>query len=117
MPRVTLARSAVDKLMKDPTLDEWHAGVVGQRVPILGYYQRSYSTSLRDGTVTEHGDGFALGTIDPQDALETRGLVIRSAAVTGQLTILVGGDASVMADSFAIGWSGAKYTFGSNAPL
>lgn len=110
MPRIALNKSAIDKLIEDPKLRQWQDGEPGRRVPFLGYFRRSYTT-LHDGTVTEHGDGFTLTTIDPADAKETKGIVLKSVAVADGLHILVGGDESIMSGSFIIGWSKWKFTY------
>ncbi|WP_158810109.1 hypothetical protein [Beijerinckia sp. L45] len=100
MPSIVLTPSAVDKLLNDKT---------ARKVPFLGYYRRSYSTA-RDGTITEYGDGFALTTIDPDDGVETRDIVIKAVPVGNVFDILVGGGAETMAQSFTIGWS-KKFTY------
>ena len=110
MPHITLSQSAVDKLMADPKLRRWREGEPDRRVPILGYFRRSYTT-LHDGTVVDHGNGFMLATIDPEDAEETKGIVLESVAVAGGLDILVGASPSVMSGSFTIGWSDWKFTY------
>lgn len=109
MPRITLKQSAIDHLMSDPKIQQWRQRKAGPKVPFLGYYRRSYATA-RDGTVTEYGDGFALTTIDPNDAEETRGIVIKPVAVENGFDILVGGGVETMSRSFAIGWS-KKFTY------
>ena len=110
MPRIVLSKSAIAKLMMDPNLKSWRDGRAISRVPLLGYYSRSYMT-LHDGTIIEHGDGFMLTSIDPFDARETRGTVLQPTAVADGLSILVGGDKSVMSNGFTIGWTDGKFTF------
>jgi hypothetical protein len=104
MPSIVLTPFAVDKLLNDPKIKQWLEDKTARRVPFLGYYRRSYSTA-RDGTITEYGDGFALTTIDPDDGMETRDIVIKAVPVGNIFDILVGGDAETMAQSFTIGWS------------
>lgn len=103
MSSIILKQSAIDKLKSDPKVQQRRQHKSGRQVPFLGYYRRSYSTS-RDGTVTEHGDGFMLTTINPQDRDETRDIVIKPVAVGSDFDILVGGEEEVMSGSFAIGW-------------
>lgn len=67
--------------------------------------------TLHDGTVIEHGDGFMLTSVDLRDPNETKGIILQPTAVADGLEILVGGDASVMSESFTIGWTGGKFTF------
>ena len=110
MSYIVLRQSAVDKLMSDPKIGRWLQDKPARKVPFLGYYRRSYSTS-HDGTVTEHGDGFMLTTIDPQDADETRDIVIKSVGVANDFDILVGGEETIMSGSFGIGWSKWKFTY------
>lgn len=109
MSRITLSKSAVDKLMSDPKIRQWRQHKSSCKVPFLGYYRRSYSTS-HDGTVTEHGDGFMLKIIDPHDRDETRDIVIKPVALRSDFDILVGGDAATMSESFSIGCSRGKFT-------
>ncbi len=107
---IILKQSTVDHLMNDPKIRQWQKDRTVKKVPFLGYYRRSYSTS-RDGVVTEYGDGFMLTTIDPQDADETRDIVIKPVAVADNFDILVGGEESIMSNSFTIGRSKGKYTY------
>lgn len=79
------------------------------RVPFLGYFRRS-CTTLRNGTITGHGDGFMLTTIDPADADETKGIVLKPSQSDG-LDILIGGEESIMSGSFTIGRSKWKFTY------
>jgi hypothetical protein len=109
MPSIVLTPSAVDKLLNDPKIKQWLNDKTARKVPFLGYYRRSYSTA-RDGTITEYGDGFALTTIDLDDDLQTRDIVIKSVPVGSVFDILVGGSAETMAQSFTIGWSN-KFTY------
>ena len=76
----------------------------------LGYFHRSYST-YNDGSVVEHGTGFALSTIDPHDPRETRGIVIKPVTLTSDADILVGGGEAIMSTSFSIGWSKWRFTY------
>lgn len=64
MPRVTISEAALAKLDADPKLGDWKRDPRRDRVPMLHYYLRLYSTA-RDGTITEHGDGFTLIFVDP----------------------------------------------------
>ena len=109
MSSVVLSKSAVNKLMNDPALYQWRGGAHNRRVPFLGYFRRSYTT-LHDGTVIDHGDGFMLTTIDPDDVDETEGIVLRSVPVSAGLHILVGGNNAIMSDNFTIGWSDCTFT-------
>lgn len=115
MSGITLNKSAVDQLHDDPKLRQWRNGESGHRVPVLRYFRRSYATS-HDGTVTEHGDGFSLTTIDSTDAQETKGIVLKSVAVADGFQIFVGGDESIMSGSFIIGWSKWKFTYETESP-
>ena len=109
MSSIILSKSAADKLVSDPKIQLWQEDRSVRKRPFLGYYRRSYSTS-HEGAVTEHGDGFMLTTIDPLDADDTRGIVIKPVAVVNDLDILVGGEDSIMSGSFTIGFS-KKFTY------
>ena len=63
----------------------------------------SLACIIFDGTVTEHGDGFSLPTIDPTDDMDMRDIVLTSVPVVDGLDMLVGSDAAMMADSILIG--------------
>ena len=115
MSRIALSKSAADKLIEDPNLRQRRNSMSDPRVSLLRYFHRSYST-LHDGTVTEHGDGFTLTTIDPADAKETKSIVLKSVAVTDDINILVGGDESIMSGRFTISWSKWKFTYEPDVP-
>src|SRR3978361_20918 len=102
MPSIILSPLAVDTLLNDPKIKQWLKDKTVQKVPFLGYYRLSYSTA-RDGTITEYGDGFALTTIDRDDDVETRDIVIKSVPVGNVFHLLVGGAEETMARSFTIG--------------
>ena len=96
--------------MQDEDVRRWLKDRAGDRVPFLGYFQRCYST-YHDGSVAEHGDGFALSTIDPHDPKETNGIVIKPVKLTSDADILVGGGEAIMSTSFSIGWLKWRFTY------
>ncbi len=110
MPHITLQNSAVDKIMENDEVKRWLKDQSGRRVPYLGYFRRSYS-QCHDGSMVEHGDGFALSTIDPHDPKETKGIVIEPVELTSDADILVGGHEATMSKSFSIGWSQWRFTY------
>jgi hypothetical protein len=75
MPQITISKLAVEKITKDPTFRQLREGAPMGAVPILFYYQRSYST-LKDGSIIEHGDGFGLNFVDPKDLKEQKTLLM-----------------------------------------
>ena len=110
MACINLQKPAVEKIMEDHDVSRWLIDRDGDKVPLLGYFHRSHS-EYHDGTIVEYGDGFMLTSINPQDAEETRDIVIKSVALAPGADILVGGDAETMSRNFGIGWSKWKFTY------
>lgn len=109
MARVTLTATANRHLAADPKLNAWKIEKTS-RVPILGYYQRSYLTS-NEGDVTEFGDGFML-TFDRADMdWQSQGLAAISIEVVDDCNILVVAPHVVFKSRFRIGWDTKKYTY------
>lgn len=114
MIRVTLTVTALRQLSTDPKLIEWKREKDSLVVPILGYYQRSYFTSLK-GDVTEFGDGFML-TFDRKDIdWAGQGLTTATLTVADELHLLVVGPHSIFASDYAIDWDTKKYTYDPDA--
>ena len=109
MSDIILKQAAIEELMGRPAIQQWLRDKQAAKVPLLRYYRRSYST-LHDGSVLEHGDGFTLTSIDPNSPTETKDIVVRSVLVTNDFNILVGGKPSMMSRDFSIGWS-KKFTY------
>ena len=102
MPDITFSQAAIDNLLNDPKLRQWREAEVGRRQPCLSYFHRYYSIAP-DGTVTEHGDGFSLTTIDPEDPREMGGHTIKRVAIAEGFDILVTVYESIMSGDFTIG--------------
>ena len=114
MSEITISAAAIRHLLNDPKLCQWREAGTGPRQPCLSYYHRCYSTAP-DGTVTEHGDGFVLSTIDLEDPRETKGRVIRRVAVADGFDILVALYESLMPGDFTIGLT-ARRAFTNEPP-
>src|SRR5665213_1311690 len=108
MSHITIKKSAAGKLSSDPEFRRWCEGK-SDKAPVLSYYRRSYST-LHDGTVIEHGDGFMLSFVDPKEVRETGDVTYETVALADGVDILVGGTRSILSEDFTIGWSNAKFT-------
>lgn len=115
MFRISLTAAALDELARDPVIRGWQKGKTDGKVPILRYFRRCYST-LRDGTIVEHGDGFSLSLVKPDDARPTDETVYEDVALPQGGNILVGVDRSVLNGDFSIGWLKSKFTFEPESP-
>ena len=106
---IALDDRAVESLMTEPALRDWHDGHCGARMPMLRHHHR-HTTARADGAVIQRFNFFLLTTIDPHDADEMDGLVVTYAALPNGRTILVGGDATVMSNTRAVAWSNEMFT-------
>ena len=110
MSNITLQASAIDKIMEDDHVRRWLKDRTGDRVPYLGYFRR-FTSTYNDGSVVEHGVGFGLSTINPNDPKETKGIVVKPVTLTPDADILVGGGEEIMSARFSIGWSKWRFTY------
>ena len=115
MFRISLTASALDMLARDPVIRRWQEGKIDGKVPLLRYFYRCYST-LRDGTIVEHGDGFSLSLVKPDDARSTDETAYEDVALPQGGNILVGVDRSVLKGDFSIGWVKSTFTFEPQSP-
>jgi hypothetical protein len=109
MPSITICQSAIEKITKELKFRQAHEIRPGDAVPLLYYYQRSYST-LKDGTVIEHGDGFGLHFVDPADLDVSEGMVYLTIPVGDGTHVTVGGPKDIMSGRFRIGWAKNKFS-------
>lgn len=107
MNQITISKLAIDRILNDPKFRQLRENNA-REVPLLYYFQRSYST-LHDGTVIEHGDGFMLSFVNPAEIAETGDIAYKTVASEG-VSIFIGGPKPLLSGSFTIGWSNAKFT-------
>jgi hypothetical protein len=110
MSQVIISKSAIEKITNDPKFRQLREDKTDLKVPFLYYYRRSYST-LHDGTIVEHGDGFMLSFINRNELKETVDIVFKTVTLGEGLDILVGGPRLILSESFTIGWSNQKFIF------
>ena len=114
MARVELTQTAIQQIAADPNIQNWRKEKSDLKVPILGYYQRSYLTAS-DGAVTEFGDGFML-TFDRRNLdWAEQGLEDVMISIGNGIDVLVVAPKSVFGDGLKIDWNKKKYTFGITA--
>jgi hypothetical protein len=109
MSQITISKLAIEKIMGDPKFQEFREDEPARLVPLLYYYQRSFST-LNDGKIIEHGDGFMLSFVNPDAIRETDEITYEAVGIVGGVNIVVGGTRAVLSNPFNIGWSNAKFT-------
>ena len=85
-------------------------------VPLLHYYQRSFST-LNDGKITEHGAGFMLTFVNPDEIKQTEDITYESIDIADGVKVVIGGTREIFSNAFNIGWSNAKFTLERQASL
>lgn len=109
MPQITISASAIKKITSDPNFRQLREDKTNPQVPLLYYYQRSYSTS-HDGAIVEYGDGFMLSFIS-QDEIRaaTADIIYETVTIANGVNILVGGPRSILSGDIDIGWSDAKF--------
>ena len=110
MPSITLDKTAIAKLMDNPTLAPWREKTPDCKLPYFYYFQRSYTTSEKVTNV-EHGDGFLLSSVERTSVILSKGIVLRSVLIANGLDLLVAAPEALMCDSFTIGWSDWKFTY------
>lgn len=115
MPQITISKLAVEKIVNDPKFRQSREDNADHEAPLLYYYQRSYST-LKDGTVIEHGDGFMLSFVNQEEIVETKDIAYKSVVIAGGVNIFVGGPRSLLSRSFNVGLSNAKFTLEPQSP-
>jgi hypothetical protein len=116
VPSITISQSAIAKIAKELKFRQEYE--IGSRsgVPLLYYYQRSYST-LHDGTIIEHGDGFGLHFVDPADLMEQREIAYESIPIGDSANVIIGGPTELLSGGFEIDWSGKKFSLKPPASL
>ena len=110
MPRVTISKAALDKLNADPLLGHWKRDARRLRMPLLHYYRRLTSTA-RDGTVTEHGDGFILTFVDPDAETQPHVAGYETVALGDGHAILVEIQTCFAPGAFTIGLCKGRFTY------
>lgn len=110
MSEITISKLAVAKILADPKFRASRQNKSTHLIPILRYYQRSYST-LNDGRLIEHGDGFMLSFGGEADIEEGRGIKFQAVTIAPGIDVIVGADDAMFSTPFNIGWSNAKFTF------
>jgi hypothetical protein len=110
MSQVTISKLAIEKIMSDPQFSEFKEHEPTPAVPLLYYYQRSFST-LHDGRVIEYGAGFMLTFVKPEEIREAVDVAYETVAIADGVNVTVGGARGVFSNAFNIGWSNAKFTF------
>jgi hypothetical protein len=108
MPVITISPSAVEKIAKESAFRRLRQIGSEDAVPLLRYYQRSYSTS-NDGSIIEHGDGFGLHFVDPTDLDASGGIVYQTIAIGDGTNVVVGVPAERLSGGFSIDWSKNKF--------
>lgn len=111
MSRIIISKLAVEKITKDPKFRQLRESGPEGAVPIFFYYQRSYST-LKDGSLIEHGDGFGLNFIDPKDIKASQGIAYESNSIGDGVHVIVSGPAELLSSGFNIDWSDNKFALG-----
>jgi hypothetical protein len=109
MPSITIRLSAIEKITKESEFRRLRQIGSEDAVPLLIYYQRCYST-LNDGSIIEHGDGFALDFVDPASLDASESIVYETIAIGAGTNVIVGAPAERLSSSFSIGWSKNKFS-------
>lgn len=110
MGRITISKSAVGKLIGDLKIRHDGSDEPGCVTPLLYYYHRSFST-LNDGTVIQHGDGFMLAYVNSEKIRKAEDITYEAVAIVDGFEIIVGGPRSLMSSNFTIGCANGKFTF------
>lgn len=108
MSGISISKLAVEKITKDPKFRQLRESKPEGGVPLLYYYRRCLST-LNDGTITEHGDGFSLSFVDPEELPKSRGIAYESVPIGDEGHVIVGGPVELISGGFKIDWSKNKF--------
>jgi hypothetical protein len=104
MSNISISKAASAKIVAER---DNRLSVLGRPViPRLHYYRRSYST-LNDGRAVEHGPGFMLSFVEPENAADDQYLSID---IGDDCTVSAGPSLLFLSGEHCIDWSDRKFT-------